>query len=239
MTIRKSLFYVRLALVAAMAGLGLPAHADPAPTQPRTITVSGKGEVKAVPDQAILTAGVVSQAASAGDALAANRRAMNTIFATLKRQGIPDKSIQTFGFNISPQYETGPHARAMHIVNYQVSNNVSITIDDVSKIGFAIDALVASGANSMGGISFTVRDPKPLQRQARDAAVKDAIDKAQTYAQAAGLTLGPISQINEGGEQTPRPLSAYRIVGGAYNDVAIAAGEETISAQVTVTFEIK
>ena len=64
MTIGKSLFYVRLALVAAMAGLGLPAHADPAPTQPRTITVSGKGEVKAVPDQAILTAGVVSQAAS-------------------------------------------------------------------------------------------------------------------------------------------------------------------------------
>ena len=232
---RQSYFLVSLALAAAA-----PACASAADAGPHTITVSGTGEIKVVPDEAILTAGVVSQAATAGDALAANRRAMNAVFATLKRQDIPDRSIQTFGFDVSPQYETGPHARAMHIVDYQVTNNVSITIDDVSKIGGAIDALVASGANSMGGISFTIRDPKPLEKQAREAAVKDAIDKAEAYAQAAGLSLGPIAQINEEGMQTPHPVFANRLVAGALAAPSpIAAGEQTLSAQVTVTFEIK
>lgn len=237
---RQSLFLASLAL--AVAAFASAAQAADDSANPHTITVSGTGEVKVVPDQAILTAGVVSQAATAGDALAANRRAMNRVFAELKRQGIPEKSIQTSGFNISPQYETGPHARAMHVVDYQVSNNVSVTMDDVSKLGIGIDALVAAGANSMDGIRFAVRDPAPLQRQAREAAVKDAMDRAATYAQAAGLSLGPVTQINEEGVQAPHPVFENRIVGGAAYLAAptpIAAGEQTLSARVVVTFAIK
>jgi len=236
---RQSLFFAALAL--AVAAFGPIAQA--ADNAPHTITVSGTGEVKVVPDQAILTAGVVSQAATAGDALAANRRAMNKVFAELKRQGIPEKSIQTSGFNISPQYESGPHARAMHVVDYQVSNNVSVCMDDVSKLGVGIDALVAAGANSMDGISFTVRDPKPLQKEAREAAVKDAMDRAETYARAAGLSLGSVVQISEAGMQAPHPIYANRVMAfdgnGGSNGMPVAAGEQTLTAQVTVTFEIK
>jgi uncharacterized protein len=233
-----SLFLGPLAL-AVIAMSPVPALAADAP---HTITVSGQGEIKAVPDEAILTAGVVTQAATAGDALAANRRAMNGVFAELKRQGIPDKAIQTSEFNVSPQYETGKDANAPpKIVSYQVSDSVSVTVDDLSKLGAAIDALVSSGANSMGGISFTIRDPKPSMRLAREAAVKDAMDRAGTYAKAAGLALGRITAIDEGGEPSNSigGVRFERFTGTLNAPTPIAAGEQTISAHVTVTFEIK
>src|SRR5215469_13141910 len=98
----------------ALAGMALSATAtlwphaslaaDAAP--PRTLTVSGDGEAKAVPDEAHLSAGVVSQAKKAADALAANTRAMNEVFATLKRFGIPEKDIQTSQFSVEPQHAT-------------------------------------------------------------------------------------------------------------------------------------
>ena len=223
----------------ALAAMAPALAAEP---QARTLTVTGEGEAKAVPDEAILTAGVETQASSANEALAANRRAMNGVFAELKRQGIPDRSIRTSWFNVTPQYassmvSSGGQAK---ITGYQVSNSVTITVDDLSKLGVAIDALVASGANSMGGISFTVRDPKPLMRQARDQAVKDAIERSQVYAKSAGLTLGRIMTISEGGMTTPRPLfRAMAVASGAEPPTPMAPGEQTVSAQVTVTFEIR
>jgi uncharacterized protein len=229
---------------ALMACITLAATAAPlaAEPQPHTLTVTGEGEIKAVPDEAILTAGVVTQASSANEALAANRRAMNGVFAELKRQGIPDRAIRTSWFNVAPQYAspTASSSAQPKIMGYQVTNSVTITVDDLAKLGSAIDTLVASGANSMGGISFTVRDPKPLMRQARDAAIKDAIDRAQVYAKAAGLALGRIVTISEGGVVTPRPLfRAMAVVSSGEAPTPMAAGEETVSAQVTVTFGIR
>jgi uncharacterized protein YggE len=226
--------------VAALAALAMSPASARAVAASHTMTVSGEGEVKGVPDEAILSAGVVSQAATANEALAANRSAMSDVFATLKRQGIPDRSIQTSEFNVQPQYAPERQDNTPpRVVGYRVSNSVSVTIDDLSKLGAAIDALVASGANSMGGISFTIRDPKPLLRQAREAAVKDAMDRAAVYAKAAGLTLGHIVQIDEGAAQTPRPVFRAMAVDAVMAPTPIAAGEQTVSAEVTVTFEIK
>jgi uncharacterized protein YggE len=224
-------------IIASLAAATIPSAASAADPQPHTITISGEGEVKAVPDEAILTAGVESVGATADAALAANRRAMNAVFATLKSRGIPDRSIQTSNFSVSPQYDSGKHLMPK-VIGYQVTNSVSVTIDDLTKLGGAIDALVASGANSMGGISFTVHDPKPLLKQAREAAVKDATDRAQTYAQAAGLSVGPVVQLSEGAVQMPRPVFRTMAIAG-FDATPVAAGEQTISAQVTVTFEIK
>jgi uncharacterized protein YggE len=209
------------------------------PAQSRILTVSGEGEEKAVPDRAMLTAGVQTEAPKAADALAANRHAMNAVFAELKKQGVPDRSMQTSSLNISPQYDSSASSGRGpgKIVGYQVYNGVTVTIDDLGKLGATIDALVSSGANSMGGISFSIRDPKPLLRQARDAAVKDAIDRAQLYAKSAGVSLGRILSINEGSVITPRPM--FRAMMATADVTPIAAGEETVSAQVSVTFEIK
>lgn len=231
------------AAICALTIFAGPAHADQNGPPPRTITVSGEGEIKAAPDEAQLSAGVVTQARMASDALAANSRAMNAVFDALKRLGIPDKSIRTSDFSVSPQYQTDKHGNTtQNIIGYQVSNNVSVTVDDLGKLGSAIDALVSSGANSLGSIDFTIRDPKPLLAEARAAAVKDALARAQLYATSAGVTLGEITSIGENGGELPRPMyrsMAMSVAASADRVTPVAAGEDTVSAGVSITFDIR
>ena len=218
-----------LAAIAALSTLcvTLVARAQPvSQLEPRILTVSGEAEVKAKPDQAMLSAGVVTQTKTAADALAANSRAMNAVFATLKRLGIPDRLIQTSNFSVNPQYPDYNSKEPRQIVSYQVSNTVSVTVDDLDKLGPALDALVSSGANSLGDISFTIRDPKPLMTQAREAAVKDAMARAQTLARAASVALGPIVAINEGVIAPPQPLyRAITVTASRAPETPISAGE--------------
>jgi len=225
----------------ALIALPGASMADETPP-PRTMTVSGQGEVKAAPDEAVLSAGVVTQARSAAAALAANSRAMNGVFDALKRIGIPDKSVQTSDFSVTAQYQTDQHGNTTQkIIGYQVSNNVTVVVDDLGKLGSAIDALVTSGANSMGDIAFTFRDPKQLLTEARAEAVKDALQRANTYASAAGVMLGPITSIGENGDIAPRPMMRKMMTMSAANDLAtpVAAGEDSITAGVSITFEIR
>ena len=205
------------------------------------LSVSGTGEVKATPDQAQLSTGVVTQAATAAAALAANSRAMNGVFDTLKRAGIPEKNIQTSNFSVSPQYGNPKLGGAQRITGYQVSNTVTVTVTGLDKVGPALDALVAAGSNQIDGPNFTIADPKPLLAKAREDAVKDATARAQTLAAAAGVTLGPILSIGEGGAEysPPRPMYRTAMAGlAAAPPPPVAGGEESVSANVLITWEI-
>src|SRR6185295_1120361 len=104
---------------------------------------------------------------------------------------IADKNIQTSNFSVSPQYSNKP-GQVQHIVGYQTSNTVTVLVDKLDKVGPTLDALVAAGSNQIDGPTFLIADPKPLLAKAREQAVKDALAKAQAYASAAGVTLGPI-----------------------------------------------
>jgi uncharacterized protein len=225
------------ALAVAIAGFGT-AHADDA--TPHILTVSGQGEVRAVPDQAQLSAGVVTEGKTAAAALAANSRAMNAVFAAIRKLGVPEKSIQTSNFEITPQYtsDRNDNTDAQRIVGYQASNQVTVILDDVSKVGPTLDALVASGANQANSIAFGMRDNKALLEQARAEAVKDAAAHAQTLAKAAGVTLGPILSIQEDGGMRPISVTAMTMEARAA-PTPIAAGEQSMSASVTITWEIK
>ena len=230
-------------MVCFLALLFLPAlaHAQPAQPELRLLTASGDGEVKAKPDQATLSAGVVTDGKTAGEALAANSRAMNQVFATLKRFGIPDRAIQTSNFSVAPQYPDYNAKQPRRIIGYQVSNTVTVTVDNLDRIGPALDALVASGANSLGDISFSVKNAKPLETQARAEAVHDAAAKAEAMARAAGVTLGPIMSISEGEVAAP-PVPMRRMMAAPMAAAApppVAAGEESVTATVTVTWAIR
>jgi len=226
--------------VSALMLAASPVWADSPP--PRTMTVSGEGEMQAVPDEAQLSAGVVTHARTAADALSENSRAMNGVFDALKRLGIPDKSIQTSDFSVSPQYQTDQHGNSTEkIIGYEVSNNVTVIVDELPKLGSAIDALVSSGANSMGGVDFTIRDPKPLLDEARAAAIKDALNRANIYAKAAGISLGPIDSIGETGYEAPRPMLRTMAMVNTINaaPTPVAAGEQKVTASVSITFELR
>jgi len=234
----RSLLSASFSAAVLAAALFATTQASGQTAPPRTLSVSGTGEVKATPDQAQLSTGVVTQAGTAAAALAANSRAMNGVFDTLKRAGIAEKNIQTSNFSVSPQYGNPKPGGAPHITGYQVSNTVTVMVVGLDKIGPAIDALVAAGSNQIDGPNFSIADPKPLLAKAREEAVKDATARAQTLA-AAGVTLGSILSIGEGGADysPPRPM-ARMLMAADKAPTPIASGEESVSANVSITWEI-
>jgi uncharacterized protein YggE len=225
----KSRFF--LALVALLfAG---PAWA----ADPHTISMTGHGEISGVPDTAEITAGVTTSAATAAQALGANSVRMKAVFSVLEKLGVPQKNIRTANFFISPQYSNSDSNAPRRLTGYQVNNDVSVRLDDIAKVGSTIDALVTAGANQMNGISFSIREPAPLLEKARAQAIADARARAETYAKAAGITLGSILSISESGNEAPRPM--YRMAMAAQaGPPPVAAGEQSVTADVSVVWEI-
>jgi hypothetical protein len=219
--------------IALFAALALVASLSSAFAQTRTLTMSGEGQVQAVPDMVTPSAGVTSEAPSAAAAPAANSAHMQSVFAALKKLGVADKDIQTENFAVSPQMTNNQPAR---ISGYQARNEVRVRLYDVSKLGGALDALVTAGANQMNGVNFGIKDDKPLLAEARAAAVADAKEKAQTYAKAAGVNLGAILSISENGFAGPRPLGMEPVMVSASRVAPTAAGEQTVSATVSIVW---
>jgi len=225
-------------MILLVALLSAPCASAQTIPQSRFLTVTGEGEVKAKPDQATLSSGVVAEAKTAAAALAANSRTMAAVFDTLRRLGIPERFIRTSEISVQPQYPNDSRL-PRRITGYQVSNTVSVTVDDLGKLGPALDSLVSSGANSLGDIAFGLRDPKPLEAQARANAVRDAAQKAEAMARAAGVTLGPILSISESGAAEPLLRMRPAAMAGFSGPTPVAVGEETVSATVTISWEIR
>jgi len=225
----KSHIFLGLALACILA---VPAWA----ADPHTMAMTGHGEVRGAPDMAQVTAGVTATAPTAAQALAANSNRMKGVFAALAKLGVPEKNIQTTNFFVSPQYTNGDNNTPRRLTGYQVNNDVTVRLEDVGKLGGALDALVAAGANQINGVSFSIQNDAPLLEKARTQAIADARMRAETYAKAAGVTLGPILSISEGGgEAPPRPM--YRMA-AMVAETRIAPGEQSVAADVSVVWEI-
>jgi uncharacterized protein YggE len=166
---------------------------------------------------------------------------MQSVFAALKKLGLADKDMQTANFSVSPQMApqtANNNSQPPHVTGYHVSNQLQLRLDDVSRLGPAIDALVTAGANQMNGIDFAIKDSAPLLAEARADAVSDARAKAEIYAKAAGVSLGPILSIGENAGQWPRPVYMALPMARAAKAVPVAAGEESITAEVSIVWEI-
>jgi uncharacterized protein YggE len=228
-TSMKFRFCLSLTLAAILAAPALAADL-------RTIAMNGHGEIRATPDMAQVTAGVATTAATAAQALTANSNRMKGVFAALEKLGITDKKIQTTNFFVSPQYSNGDNNASRRLTGYQVNNDVTVRLEDVGKLGTALDTLVTAGANQINGVTFSIQNTAPLLTKARADAVADARARAETYAKAAGVTLGPILSMSEaGGEAPPRPM--YRMAAMA-EQTRIAPGEQSVTAEVSVVWEI-
>lgn len=211
-----------------------PAHAQT--PNLRIITVTGEGRADGAPDQMEVTGGVLTEAATAADAVAANTAAMNQVFATLEGIGVPLARIQTSDFSVQPVFAQRQNTDVPRVTGYRVSNQVRVRIEQLALVGTILDALVRSGANQLHGISFSMRDSRPLAENARRGAVLDAAAKARTIAEAVGVRLGPIQSIHE--DSTGVPIPVMRMA-QAELAVPVAPGEMTVRVSVTVTYAIE
>ena len=232
------------ALIVGAAALGATL-ARPTPTQAaqagggvvRQITVVGTGETKAAPDRATIQLGVQSEAQTAQDALTDNSAKMAALINKLKELGVDPKDIQTSNFSVSPTYSNNGRT----VTGYQVTNTVGVVIRDVAKAGDMLDKVVSAGANTIYGIAFSINDPKALQEAARNQAIADARTRAQAMAQAAGGTVGQILTISETIGMPP-PIMGRAMdtgAGAAGGAAPIETGEQTVTAQVQITFELR
>lgn len=240
---RPSLAAALLAASLSTAAAGLPALADDAP---RTLTLTGRAEVKAAPDMAVISAGTVSEAETARAALTANNETMAAVLKTIRNAGVAEKDIQTSNFSVQPKYTYPPRASdgtqdAPKIVGYTVSNTVTVIVRELDKLGGVMDAVVSSGVNQMNGLDFTIAEAEPMRNEARKAAVADALARARLYAEAAGVKLGPIRTITEESfVRPPQPVGRMMMEAKmADAAVPVAQGEQVIEATVNIVWEIE
>jgi uncharacterized protein YggE len=196
---------------------------------------------------ALITLGVVSEAPSAREALAANTEAMTRIIEALRAEGIESRDLQTANFSVEPRYSqpprdwTGAEPFEPKIIGYAVRNELTVRIRELERVGALLDRVITLGANSVAGPMFTVADPSELEDQARRAAMRNAVRKAELYAEAADVTLGPIVRIEENVVQWPPPVpmaAMARQEAAADASVPIEGGELTFRAQVSVAWEL-
>lgn len=212
---------------------------------PATLSLTGEGTIRAKPDMATLSLGVVAEAATARDALAENTARMAEIIAALRAEGIESRDLQTADFSIDPRYSEPPRTPdgqpfTPKIVGYSVRNTLTVRIRDLERTGALLDKAVTLGANSIFGPNFTVADPSALEDSARKAAMRDARRKAELYAEAAGVRLAGILRIDEAGDFSPPPMPMVRQMKAEAFDAAvpIESGELAMSARVSVSWEI-
>ncbi|MEJ8572106.1 SIMPL domain-containing protein [Microbaculum marinum] len=228
------------AALACAALFVLPARAQDAPRP--TLSLTGQGEISVAPDMATLNTGVETEAKTAREALDANNAAIAEVIAALKEAGIEARDIQTSGFRVQPRYQHKPDARddaeGPRIIGYTVGNSVTVTVRDLARLGPVLDKVVSVGSNRIGGISFDVSDADKRLDEARRLAMQDAMRKADIYAGAAGVQLGPIQSITESGGYRPMYKQEAVMMRDAAASVPVEAGEQTLSVEVNVTWEL-
>ena len=224
-----------------------PFIAEAQMSQTQTITgtrldLNARGESKVVPDIAVVSAGVVTQAVDAGSAMRENAARMARVIAALKKAGIADKDMQTQSVNLSPQYRYVNNETPV-ITGYQANNTLNVRFRDIGKSGAVLDVLVKEGANQINGPSLTVENPEAAQDSARMAAIKTLRTRADLYAKATGMTVKRIVSLSEsveyGGGPMPMMMARGMTADTAEAKTSIAAGEQSIAVNVSAVFELQ
>lgn len=237
------------ALCAVMAMILIsaqPVAASSADKANRTMTLTGTGTVYAAPDTAAVGIGVITQGETADEATTANSAAMANVIDVLKSLGIEARDIRTSSFNISPRYvypNRDNRDAPPRIAGYDVSNEIYAKVRDLTILGDVLDKAVRAGANRINSVSFFIDEAAELEDDARRRAVADARRKAQLYAEAADVTLGPVVSIAEAPVAAPFPgmpiMARSLSASPEAAPVPLEEGEQAITMRITITWALE
>ncbi|MDB2438065.1 SIMPL domain-containing protein [Hellea sp.] len=211
----------------------------------RLLPVTASAQIKAAPDKATVSAGVVTEGKNASETASENAVKMTAVFDALTRANIPSSDIRTSQLSLSPRYDYESRKKP-RIVGYTANNLVTVTTQDLTKVTPIIDALVQAGSNNIQNVKFSLSDPDAIQAKALEEAIGKARARAQLIARSAGVTLGPLQSINVNNNgYFPNNQSYDEIVvtgggGGEGGGVStpVSGGELTISVTVNLVYEM-
>lgn len=204
----------------------------------RTVTVSATGSVMADPDIAIVDTGVVTEGATAREALDTNNKAMRALLDGLRGIGIDVRDIQTTHVGVEPRYQQFKDGRPPAINGYRVVNVLRVRQSNVMRLGETLDKLVTLGANQINGVRFEVSRAETLKDEARRRAMENARRRADLYAAAAGAVVDRVLTISETAfAPGPRPLAAGRMA--MAEAVPVEAGQQSLDVTVHVVWSLR
>ncbi|PWV89330.1 hypothetical protein DFQ01_1482 [Paenibacillus cellulosilyticus] len=200
-----------------------------------TIEVQGEGKVTAVPDQAVITLGVITEKTELRSAQADNAAAITRIIQSIRQLNVPQEQIQTVEYRIDTHYDYIDGKQIFR--GYQVTHMLQITTSNVGQAGAIVDAAVENGANHIGGITYSVSQPAYYEKQALSLAVRNAMDKALTVAHTMGITIDVVptrvQELSSSGV-VPMPLAAAAMKTSAATP--LQPGQLSIIASVRAWF---
>jgi uncharacterized protein len=219
------------------------------------ISVSGTGEVFAVPDVGSFYFSVVEEGKTVKDAQDKATKKVNDIISALKGQGIEEKDIKTTNYNSYPKYEYLSPAVCtngycppgkQNLIGYEVNQTISVKVRKTSEAGNILTKVGDLGATNISGLDFVIDDTDTVQAQARDKAVADAKAKAKVLAKSLGIKLGRVVNFSESGSY-PGPIYYSRDVAGKGGATLenqavppqVPTGENKIVSNVNITYEVE
>ena len=234
---------IAVCLACLLIVLSVPALAE---ENPRLIHVSGNATVALAADTATLQIGVNTKKPTVQEAQKENAALMNAVLEALHAIGIEDQDIMTSQFNVSSMFDYSVSSLGQEIRTqyYEVQNNVSVTVHDLTLIGQVLDAAMEAGANTSYGITFSSTKQNEAYQKALTRAVEDAMQKAGVLAAAAKVQLGNLVSMNA--TQNQYAMGGYGI-SNAYvyeaksmdRGTVITSGDITVSADVTLEYEFQ
>lgn len=202
------------------------------------IELSVSEQVDSAPDTAMFSTGVETKAKTATEALRQNSVQARAVINRLKSLGIAEKDIQTTGINLRADYDYDQESRQNRFVGYAVSNQVSATVNDISKLGQILDAIVSSGATNLNGPSFSISDDSKLKDLARERALANGKARAMSYARSEGYSGVRVLSISEGmSHQSEAPMMRME-ASAASSTPPVAPGQVGTVVSLNITYEM-
>lgn len=236
---------MRLTLLAGVAALALlptgSLLAD-APA-PRTVSVTGQGEVSAQPDLAYVTLGVEARRPTMAEARTQVAQTVDKVLALTRELKIDPKLVNATRVQVQPEYNWNDQTRKRVLLGYVVSRQIQVEVRDLDQLGPLIERAVTAGVNQVNDPVLDSTKRKQLERQAMTLAVEDARQNAETLATAAFVKLGPVRSINGGGSPPVVPMYRARMVmadaaAPPPPEAAYEPGDMKFSASVSAEYDL-
>lgn len=221
-------------------------HAHDETAEKPSITVSGHGQIALAPDTAFVTLGMETVGKSVGEAQRQNRQVMNKVVERLRGLQIEQERIQTTSFTVSPQYKPPPKRTAdapatpPEIIAYIVSNNLTVEVRNLEKVGAVIEESLSAGANRFQALHWALRDEQQAKLSALKQAAVKAREKATALSESLKVKLIRLMSATEDSHLV-RPLpkvTRSMMMEGRGEETPVFAGEIRIEATVTLNYEV-
>jgi uncharacterized protein YggE len=241
--------FVRWSIAVAAAGLAVATvsacdshNPTPAPgANPRQVTVLGSGQVQGVPDTLTAGVGIESTAADVTAAMNQTNDRQQAVINALVGAGLDRKDISTTEVTLQPEYSSpAPPNGTATITGYRATNAIQVKIHPTDAASRLLALIVSTGgdATRISSVSYSIADDSQLVKDARARAFNDAKDRADQYAQLAGLRLGKVLSISEATGNTPTAGSPPAPPRAMATEVPLEPGQQTVSFSVTAVWEL-